>query len=400
MIRAGLLSAIVASFIAAGCAAPRALDPRKADQIGQAFATEVEKKKIPGAVILISRDGKVAYEKALGVQDPVTGAPMRMDSIFRIYSMTKPVVSVVAMQLVEEGRIGLDDPVSRYMPDLKGLKVGIEKDGKLDIVPAQREMTVRDLLRHTSGFTYGVFGKGLVKDLYKVHKVDDTDITNAELVRRLTKVPLMYQPGTTWEYGRSTDVLGHLIERLTGQDLDKVLEARVFKPLKMADTGFWVPLGKQDRVAEAFAKDPEGAAEYKLLQVRYKPSYLAGGQGLVSTAHDYLRFARMLANGGELDGVRLLKAETLAEMTRDQLQGIKSPLQVYGFGLGVAVRLKDEGGSAPGTTGEYNWSGYGGTTFWVDPKQGLIAILMTQGPNQRMHTRTLFRKQVYGALAD
>lgn len=396
--RIGLLAAVVASFIAAGCAAPRALDPAKADQIGQAFAAEVSKKKIPGAVMLITRDGHVAYEKALGVQDPVTGVPMRMDSIFRVYSMTKPVVSVVALQLVEEGRIGLDDPVSRYMPDLRGLKVGVEKDGKLEIVPAQREMTLRDLLRHTSGFTYGVFGKGMVKDLYKEHKVDATDITNAELVRRLTKVPLMYQPGTVWEYGRSTDVLGHLIERLTGQDLDQALEARIFKPLKMTDTGFWVPLAKQERIAEAFEKDPEGAASYRLLQVRYKPSYLAGGQGLVSTAHDYLRFAQMLMNGGELDGVRILKAETLAEMTRDQLQGIKSPLQVYGFGLGVAVRLKDEGGSAPGTTGEYNWSGYGGTTFWVDPKQGLIAILMTQGPNQRMHTRTLFRKQVYGAL--
>jgi CubicO group peptidase (beta-lactamase class C family) len=399
-VRFGLLGAVVASFIAAGCAAPRALDAGKVGELEKAFAAEVEKKKIPGAVMLISRDGQVAYEKALGVQDPVTGAPMRMDSIFRIYSMTKPIVSVVAMQLVEEGRIGLDDPVSRYMPDLKGLKVGVEKDGKLEMVPANREMTIRDLLRHTSGFTYGVFGKGMVKTLYGKEGVDATDITNAELVRRLTKVPLMYQPGTMWEYGRSTDVLGHLIERLTGQELDQVLEARVFKPLKMADTGFWVPLAKQDRVAEAFEKDPESAASYRLLQVRYKPTYFAGGQGLVSTAHDYLRFARMMLNGGELDGVRIISQASHAEMTRDQLQGIKSPLQVYGFGLGVAVRQKAEGGSAPGSVGEYNWSGYGGTTFWVDPKEGLIAILMTQGPNQRTHTRTLFRKQVYGALAD
>jgi CubicO group peptidase (beta-lactamase class C family) len=195
-------------------------------------------------------------------------------------------------------------------------------------------------------------------------------------------------------------VLGHLIERLTGEELDQVLEARIFKPLKMTDTGFWVPLGKQDRVAEAFAKDPEGAAEYKLLQVRYRPSYLAGGQGLVSTAHDYLRFARMLANGGELEGVRVLRPETLAQMTRNQLGTIKGPSPAYGFGLGFAVRLADEGSTTPGRAGEYNWSGYGGTTFWVDPKEGLIAILMTQGPNQRMHTRTLFRKQVYGALGN
>ncbi|HET9735775.1 MAG TPA: serine hydrolase domain-containing protein [Burkholderiales bacterium] len=398
--RIGLLAAVVASFIAAGCAAPRALDAGKVGALEQAFAAEIANKKIPGAVILVARDGKVAYEKALGAQDPVTGAPMRMDSIFRIYSMTKPVVSVVAMQLVEEGRIRLDDPVAQTIPELKGLRVGVEKDGKLEIVPAQREMTIRDLLRHTSGFTYGVFGKGMVKTLYGKEGVDDTNITNAELVRRLAKVPLMHQPGTVWEYGRSTDVLGHLIERVTGQPLDAVLEARVFKPLKMADTGFWVPLGKLDRVAEAFDKDPESAAAYRLLQVRYKPTYLAGGQGLVSTARDYLRFAQMLANGGELAGVRILKAESVAEMTRNQLGTIKGPSPAYGFGLGFAVRLTDDGSTTPGRAGEYNWSGVGGTTFWVDPKEGLVAILMTQGPNQRMHTRVLFRKQVYGALGN
>ena len=398
--RIGLLCAVVASFIAAGCAAPRALDTARVGQLEQAFAAEIASKKIPGAVMLVARDGVVDYEKALGVQDPVTGAPMRMDSIFRIYSMTKPVVSVVAMQLAEEGRIRLDDPVAQTIPELKGLRVGIERDGKLEIVPAQREMTIRDLLRHTSGFTYGVFGKGMVKTLYGKEGVDATNINNAELVRRLAKVPLMHQPGTVWEYSRSTDVLGHLIERVTGQPLDAVLEARIFKPLKMVDTGFWVPLAKLDRVAEAFDKDPEGAAAYRLLQVRYKPTYLAGGQGLVSTARDYLRFAQMLANGGELDGARILKPESIAEMTRNQLGTIKGPSPAYGFGLGFAVRLADDGSPTPGRAGEYNWSGYGGTTFWVDPKEGLIAILMTQGPNQRMHTRTLFRKQVYGALAN
>ena len=398
--RIGLLAAVVASFIAAGCAAPRALDAGKVGALEQAFAAEIAKKKIPGAVMLVSRDRKVAYEKALGMQDPVTGAPMRMDSIFRIYSMTKPIVSVVAMQLVEEGRIRLDDPVAQTIPELQGLRVGVEKDGKLEIVPAQREMTIRDLMRHTSGFTYGVFGKGMVKSLYGKEGVDNDNITNAELVRRLAKVPLMHQPGTVWEYGRSTDVLGHLIERVTGQPLDAVLEARVFKPLKMSDTAFWVPLGKLNRVAEAFDKDPEGAAVYRLLQVRYKPTYLAGGQGLVSTARDYLRFAQMLLNGGELDGTRILKQESLAEMTRNQLGTIKGPSPAYGFGLGFAVRLTDDGSTTPGRAGEYNWSGYGGTTFWVDPKEGLVAILMTQGPNQRTHTRTLFRKQVYGALAN
>jgi CubicO group peptidase (beta-lactamase class C family) len=288
--------------------------------------------------------------------------------------------------------------VPQFIPELKGLQVGIEKDGKLEIVPAQRDMTVRDLLRHSSGFTYGVFGKGMVKTLYGKEGVDSTDITNAELVKRLARVPLMHQPATAWEYGRSTDVLGHLIERVTGQPLDQVLEARVFKPLKMSDTGFWVPLTKLDRIAEAFEKDPDNATDIRLLQVRYKPTYLAGGQGLVSTAHDYLRFAQMLLNGGELDGVRLLKKATLDDMTRDQLTGLKSPLKDYGFGLGFAVRLKDEG-AAPGRAGEFNWAGYGGTAFWVDPKEGLVAILMMQAPNQRNHYRLLYRKHVYGSLA-
>jgi CubicO group peptidase (beta-lactamase class C family) len=398
--RTGVLAAVVASFIAAGCAAPRALDAGKAGQIEQAFAAEIARKKIPGAVMLVARDGKVAYEKALGVQDPVTGAPMRVDSIFRIYSMTKPVVSVAAMQLVDEGRIGLDDPVSRYLPELKGLSVGTERAGRLEIAPARREMTVRDLLRHTSGLTYGVFGKGLVKDLYKKNDIDSVDLTNAELVQRLAKVPLMYEPGTTWEYGRSTDVLGALLERVTGQPLDAVLAARLFKPLGMKDTGFWVPLADHDRIAEGFDKDPEGGATFTPLQVRYKPKYLAGGQGLVSTTRDYLRLAQMLANGGELDGARILKRESVAEMTRNQLGTLKGPSPAYGFGLGFAVRLSDDGSTTPGRAGEYNWSGVAGTTFWVDPKEGLVAILMTQAQNQRAHTRVLFRKLVYGALAD
>ena len=397
--RVGLLGVLFASLLAAGCASTRGLDAGKADKAAQAFAADVDKKRIPGAVMLIARDGRVVYEKALGLQDPASGAPMRVDSIFRIYSMTKPIVSVVAMQLVEEGRIRLEDPVANTLPELKGLSVGVEKDGKLEIVPAQREMTIRDLLRHTSGFTYGVFGKGMVKTLYAKEGVDSTAITNAELVTRLAKVPLMFQPATVWEYGRSTDVLGALIERVTGQPLDRVLEARVFKPLKMPDTGFWVPMTQMDRIAEPFDKDPDSAAQYRLLQVRYKPTYLAGGQGLVSTARDYLRFAQMLLNGGELEGVRLLKKSSLDEMTRNQLTGIKSSLKEYGFGLGFAVRLQDEG-AAPGRAGEYNWAGVAGTAFWVDPKEGLVAILMFQAPNQRAHYRTLYRNLVYGSLAD
>ena len=395
-----LLGVVVASFVAAGCAAPRALDAGKVDQLEQAFAADVAKQRIPGAVLLVARDGKVAYEKALGEQDPMTGAPMRPDSIFRIYSMTKPVVSAAAMQLVEEGRIGLDDPVAKYLPEMRDLTVGTERNGKIELAPAKRVMTVRDLLRHTSGITYGVFGTGLVTDLYHETRIGDPALANAELVRRLAKLPLIAEPGTVWEYGHSTDVLGALIERVAGQPLDAVLEARIFKPLKMADTGFRVPLDKLDRLSEPFDKDPDGGATFPPLQVRYKPILLAGGHGLVSTAPDYLRFAQMLANGGELDGARILKPEMIAEMTRNQLGTIKVPFQAYGFGLGFAVRLSDEGGSAPGRAGEYNWAGVGGTAFWVDPKEGLVAILMLNAQNQRTYYRVLYRKLVYGALGD
>lgn len=398
--RIGFLTAVVASFIAAGCAAPRALDAGRAAELERTFAADIQKKRIPGAVLLVARDGKVAYEKALGAQDPATGAPMRADSVFRIYSMTKPIVSVAAMQLVEEGRIRLDDPVSNYVPAMRNLSVGTERNGKLDVAPAKREITVRDLLRHTSGITYGVFGKGMVKDLYKENRIGDPALSSAELVQRLAKLPLMYEPGTRWEYGHSTDVLGHLVERVSGQPLDVVLESRIFKPLKMRDTGFRVPLDKLDRVSEPFDRDPDGGATARPLQVRYKPALLAGGHGLVSTAPDYLRFAQMLLNGGELDGARLLKPETVEEMTRNQLGAIKGPSPAYGFGLGFAVRLTDEGGSAPGRAGEYNWGGLGGTAFWVDPKEGLVAILMLNAQNQRAHYRTLYRKLLYGALAD
>lgn len=398
--RTGIVAAVVASFIAAGCAAPRALDAGRVGALERAFTADIQNKRIPGAVLLLARDGKVAYAKALGVQDPVTGAPMRVDSIFRIYSMTKPVVSAAAMQLVEEGRLRLDDPVSNYLPEMRHLTVGTERNGKLDVAPAKREITVRDLLRHTSGITYGVFGKGMVKDLYKENRIGDPAIPNAEFVLRLAKLPLMYEPGTRWEYGHSTDVLGALVERVSGRTLDVVLAERIFKPLKMVDTGFWVPLEKLDRVSEPFDRDPDGGATARPLQVRYRPAFLAGGHGLVSTAPDYLRFAQMLANGGELDGARILKSESVAQMTRDQLGPVKGPSPAYGFGLGFAVRLTDEGSTTPGRTGEYNWGGLGGTAFWVDPKEGLIAILMLNAQNQRAHYRILYRKHVYGALAD
>jgi CubicO group peptidase (beta-lactamase class C family) len=359
---------------------------------------EIDRGRIPGVVMVVQRAGQPAYVKALGRQDPQAGTPMREDSIFRIYSMTKPIVSVGIMMLVEEGRITLSDPVARHIPELANLRVGVEKDGKLEIVAAQRQPTIQDLLRHTSGFTYGVFGKSAVKDLYTKNGVDSSEHSNAELVKKLAQVPLMYQPGTTWEYGRSTDVLGHVIERVSGQTLDVFLQARIFGPLGMKDTAFHVQPDAQSRLAEAFAKDPDSGAAVSLLDVRRPPKYLAGGQGLVSTGADYLRFAQMLLNGGELGGVRLLGRKTVEYMTSDHLGAIRGPGPGYGFGLGFAVRHANGLSSTQGSAGEYNWSGLGGTTFWVDPRERLVAIFMSQAPNQRNYYRELFRNGVYGSL--
>lgn len=361
--------------------------------------------------MLIAHRGEVVFEKALGVRDPATSAPLTMDAIFRIYSMTKPIVSVGLMMLVEEGKLLISDPVSKHLPELAGLKVGIEKigdDGKatLSLVPAVREMTVQDLLRHTSGLTYGIFGESLVKSEYRQAGVERMGITNAEFIEKLATVPLAYQPGTTWEYSRSTDVLGVLIERITGLTLDVFIDERILKPLKMHDSGFWVQPDQQHRIAEAFDTDPDSGQQIRLLNIRSKPSFLSGGGGMVSTVHDYLQFANMLRGGGALDGVRLLSPKTVRYMTSDHLSAIPGatasptflPGPGYGFGLGFAVRTSVGAAYTPGSVGDFNWSGLGGTYFWIDPAEDLVAIWMMQAPEQRAHYRQLYRNLVYGAI--
>jgi CubicO group peptidase (beta-lactamase class C family) len=397
----GLVLAI--ALLAAGCATQetqRGLSAERLARLERTISNDIDRGRIPGAVMMVQRDGKLAYSKVLGRQDPASGAPMREDSIFRIYSMTKPIVSVGAMMLVEEGRLMLSDPVAKHIPELKDLRVGVEKDGKLETVAAQRQPTVQDLLRHTSGFTYGVFGRSLVKDQYTKNDVDGVDHTNAQFIGKLAKVPLQVQPATVWEYGRSTDVLGVVIERVTGQPLDEFLQARIIGPLGMRDTAFFATPDKHSRLAEAFATDPDSKAAIRLLNVKEKPKYLAGGQGMVSTAADYLKFAQMLLNGGELGGVRLLSRKTVEYMTSDHLGTMRGPGPGYGFGLGFAVRHADGLSSTNGSGGDYNWAGLGGTYFWVDPKEKLVAVWMMQAPNQRNYYRELFRNMVYGAIAD
>lgn len=383
------------------------------DRLNQVIASHIADGLIPGAVMLLARHGEIVHQQALGRQTPDDATPMRMDSIFRIFSMTKPIVSVVTMMLAEEGRLLLSHPVSQYLPELTQLQVALNLSGAdeqpaLGLAPAQREMTVQDLLRHTSGLTYGIFGASLVKSSYNAAGIGGPDTTNQNLIDTLATQPLEYQPGTTWEYSRATDVLGALLERLCGKPLDAILQERIFTPLGMPDTGFWVQPEQQHRLAEGFAIDPVTQQAVHLLNVREQPQFLSGGGGLVSTAHDYWRFANMLLRGGELDGVRILSPKLVALMTSDHLASLPQaksgahylPGPGYGFGLGFAVRTAAGEASIPGSIGDYHWSGLAGTYFWNDPQEQLTAIWMVQAQEQREYYRQLFRNLVYATLLD
>src|SRR5258708_9289141 len=377
-----LLAALAAAACAAGAPAADKADVLKEGfstsrlaAIGDKLRADGRAGRLPGAVILVARNGKLVYSEVIGEQDPKSHAPMRRDSIFRIYSRTKPFVSVAVMMLAEQGRLQIGEPVSKYIPELKDLKVGVEKPqegggARLELVPAAREMTIQDLLRHTSGLTYGVVGKSRVKEEYTRLGVASGDQSKAEVMKKLAAAPLQFQPGTTWEYGRSVDVLGHLLERISGQPLDRYLDERIFKPLGMKDTGFWVAPAKQGRIAEPFEIDPDSKAKVSLIEVRQAPKLLSGGGGAVSTATDYMRFAQMLINGGELDGVRLLSRKTVEYMMSDHLGAVRVsslqrgaaylPRPCYGFGLGFAVRTETGEAVTPGTVGVANWGGPGG----------------------------------------
>ena len=361
--------------------------------------------------VLVARDGKLVYSRSLGWQDKARNTRMREDSIFRIYSMTKPLVSVAAMMLVEEGVLGLHEPISKYLPEFKDMKVGIEgtdTSGKATFtaVDASRQITVQDLLRHTSGFTYGAFvQKTAVQRMYKEAGLWSQKWVLADFCKALAKLPLQYEPGTTWEYGHSTDVLGRVVEVASGKPLDRFLAERIFSPLGMSDTAFQVPRDKQDRLAEPIADKYTGKTP-ELIDVRQPATFFAGGHGLVSTAGDYLRFVQMLLNGGALDGVRILGPRTIEYMASTHLHDRISlgtnylPGPGYGFGLGFAVRLETGMSEWPGSVGDFYWGGYAGTYFWIDPEQGLVITYMSQEPVRRQHYRTLLRNLVYQAILE
>jgi CubicO group peptidase (beta-lactamase class C family) len=379
------------------------LSPIRLARMSDAFKREIDKGTIPGVTVMVARRGQIGWFEALGRQDPAQSAPMTRDSIFRIYSMTKPIVSIAIMQLVEDGYLLLGEPLTKYIPEFSAQQVGIESGGTLELVPLARPITLQDLLRHTSGLTNDTAGTGLVQRMYQQSRVRDRSISNAEHAAIVAGMPLMCQPGAAWNYSRSTDILGRIVEIVSGKSLGTYLTERILAPLQMTETAFHTDAGNGHRLAQPFAKDPWTGEPVRLIDMLEKPVMESGGGGLVSTTMDYGRFCQMLLNGGSLDGNRIIGRKTLAFMASDHLGAdvringtMLSP--GHGFGLGFAVRTHE--GMAPfaGSVGQYFWSGVAGTFFWIDPQEDLFAVLMSQGPGQREHLRTMARSLVYAAL--
>ncbi len=391
------------------------LAKERVDRIGQAMQKHIAENRVAGAIGLIARRGKIGYFDAWGMMDKESGKPMRKDAIFRIYSMTKAVTGVATMILYEEGRFALNDPVSKYMPELGGMKVAIDKKdpatGKRTYytVPADRDMTIRDLLRHTSGLDYQGPRDEKGDLIYPKLGVTRNDITIEEAVKRMSKAPLVHQPGTIWDYSLSIDVLGRLIEVVSGKPLDRFFEERIFKPLSMADTGFYVPQEKWERLAVLYSPNEDKTIKRSVAppQESYKKPavLLLGGAGLVSTAMDYARFCQMLLNGGELDGARILSRKTVELISADHLGDMPRASNLlssgFGFGLTMAVNLGPGRNGVIGSEGEYYWGGAAGTRFWIDPKEQMIGVFMIQIlPHTGLTYGSEFKQLAYQAIAD
>ena len=376
--------------------------PERLERLTATMAHQVEEKKAPGVSMLIARQGKIAYRQSIGALRP-GGPAMTDDAIFRIYSMTKPIVSVAAMMLVEEGRLLITDPVSKFIPAFANTKVGIVNGDKLDLAPLKRPITVQDLMRHTSGLTYGFTGTSPVQKLIKAANVVNANRSLAENVEAMAALPLMHQPGEVWEYSVSTDVLGRVVEIVEGASLGEVLQNRLFGPLDMVDTAFFTPESKVARRADPFSFDFMTAAGVDARGVTTPPKFQSGGGGLVSTLADYTRFAAMLSFGGAIDGKRILSPRTLAFVASDHLDaGVRKDHYLlwpgHGFGLGFAVRTDPGKAPTAGSVGEFFWGGMMGTAFWVSPRDSLFAVLMVQTPENREYFRVLFRNLVSAAM--
>ncbi len=379
------------------------LSPVRLQRMRDAFQREIDKGTTPGVVSMVARRGQIGWFEAQGKQGPADSAPMTRESMFRIFSMTKPLVSLGIMMLVEDGYLLLNDPLAKFIPEFASQKVGIERNGQLEFALPVRPITIQDLLRHTSGISYEITGTGMVQRMYAKAKTFRRDITNEEHAKLIASMPLMCQPGAEWNYSRSTDILGRVIEVVSGKTLGAFLNERVIAPLQMNETGFSTAQGNKPRIAEPFPTDPWTGDKVALFDPLEIPKMESGGGGLVSTTMDYARFCQMLLSGGALDGTRVIGRTTLAFMASNHLGlHVKAESHLlppgHGFGLGFAVRTHE--GMAPyaGSVGQYFWSGMAGTFFWIDPKEDLFAIFMSQGPGQREYFRTLVRSLVYAAV--
>ncbi|SCB54481.1 CubicO group peptidase, beta-lactamase class C family [Bradyrhizobium shewense] len=391
--------------------AARNFSPEGLAKVSDYIRNEIATGKIPGAILLLQQHGKPVYYENFGVRDVATESSMSADTIFRLYSMSKPITSVMAMMLVEEGKIALDDPVSKYIPAFAGMKVGVEKkaeDSKvaLALEPLERPVTIKDLLRHTSGLPYGYHDGGAVRELYAEANLFNSNLSNADFAAKIATLPLVEQPGTVWDYGFSTDVLGRVVEVISGKTLLQFERERLLDPLGMTETAFFVAdPAKFPRVAEPMPEDRNINPTTQVRDIRRPVKWESGGGGMVGTVGDYARFAQMLLNGGSYEGRRYLKPETIALMASDHIgpeTKIARDQNYYpsgssGFGLGFAVRTS----VPPGTSwplGEYRWDGVGGTFFFIDPEDDLFGIFMVQTPSQRGRIQLALKTLIYQAM--
>ena len=387
------------------------LSPQKLERIGAYLTNEVATGKIPGAVVLVQQHGRPVYARSIGGRDVGSKTSMSTDSIFRLYSMSKPITSVAAMMLVEDGKLRLDDPLLKYIPAFADAKVGIDgiddnADPTLTLLPLHRPITIRDLLLHTSGITYGFYGNDPARRRYAQIDLFKSNFDSKQMADVLARTPLAEQPGTLWDYGHSTDVLGRVIEVVSGQSLFAFETQRLLGPLGMTDTSFYVAdVNKRALIAEPMPGDRMTGSVIGMRDPLDVRRFESGGAGMVGTIPDYARFLQMLLNGGSFDGRRYLKPETIALMTSDHIgpgSGVARDYFYYpgpasGFGYGFAVRTK-ELDSEPGPVGEYRWDGVGGTFFWVDPKDDMFVIVMEQSPSQRGRIQAAVRKLVYDSF--
>jgi len=381
-------------------------------RIVPALAAEVEAGRMPGAVIAIARRGRLILHEAVGYLDAARTTPMPRDAIFAIASMTKPVTGVAGLMLWEEGRLGLGDPVERFLPALSNRRVAVLTDqvragqGPIETVPAQRSITMLDLMRHTSGITYGGRGTTAVHALYPASSnAAGAGLDSASFLDRLAAAPLLYQPGTVWDYGLSIDVIGLVVEALSGQTLGAFLADRLFRPLGMTDTTFQVPADKASRLARALARDPDTGEAQSVPDRTQALRFECGGGGLASTALDYLRFAQMLLAGGALGDTRILGRKTVEAMRTNRMTpGIENRIADLdvnsdGYGFGLTVAVKEAAGTLMGSPGEFYWNGAYGTLWWADPSEDLAVVFMAQVPGlQRRRYRAMVNGLVYQAL--